>query len=133
MKIEKNLVVQFIKFSIIGFIGFAIDCIMLYVGIHIFGFGKYASAIFSFPFAVTVTWIGNRLFTFRGQSSRPVHQEWAQFFVVCGCGFILNRGAYSLSLATIPLAYQYPVLGLLVGTATGMFFNFFVSRKIVFR
>jgi len=133
MQKHKVLIIQFIKFGMIGVIGFAVDYGMLHVGIDVLGFGRYLSGFFSFPFAVTATWIGNRLFTFRGQSKHRAHHEWMRFFTVCLGGLVLNRGAYSLLIYTVPFAYRYPVLGLLAGTAAGMFFNFFAARRVVFR
>ncbi|MDP9128695.1 MAG: GtrA family protein [Pseudomonadota bacterium] len=129
----RALFIQFFKFGLIGVIGFLVDYGMLHFGLDVLGLGRYGSAIFSFPFAVTATWIGNRVFTFKGLSSQPAHHEWARFLAVCAGGFVLNRGAYALLIANVPLAYAYPVLGLVAGTAAGMFFNFFVARRFVFR
>ena len=131
--LERDLIIQFIKFGMIGVIGFIVDYGMLHVGIDILGLGRYWSALFSFPFAVTATWIGNRLFTFRGKSTHSMHKEWARFFAVCVVGLVLNRGAYSLLIYSVPLAYHYPIIGLMAGTAAGMFFNFFAARRVVFR
>jgi putative flippase GtrA len=129
----RQTAVQFLRFGIIGVLGFGVDYGFFHLGLDVLGLGHYFSAIFSFPFAVTFTWLGNRWFTFRGQGRKPVHEEWARFFAVCAIGFFLNRGTYALTVSFIPLAYAYPVLGLLAGTAAGMFFNFFFSKKLVFR
>ncbi|HAX92110.1 MAG TPA: GtrA family protein, partial [Rhodospirillaceae bacterium] len=82
---------------------------------------------------VTVTWIGNRLFTFKDHDHEPMAKQWAKFASVCAVGIVFNRGTYTLMVSLIPFVYDYPVLGLLGGTAAGMFFNFFASKKLVFR
>jgi len=130
---HRAVIIQFLKFGLIGFGGFFVDLAMFHVALDVLGINHYLSALFSFPFAVTATWIGNRLFTFRGQNSGSIHVQLMRFAAVCAVGLILNRGMFSLLTYTVPLVYAYPVLGLLGGTAAGMFFNFFFSKKLVFR
>jgi putative flippase GtrA len=130
---HRATIIQFLKFGTVGVGGFFVDLTMLHVALDLLGLDHYTSAFFSFPFAVTATWIGNRLFTFRGQNSGSVHAQWMRFFAVCAVGLVLNRGTYSLLTYTMPLVYAHPVLGLLAGTGAGMFFNFFFSKKLVFR
>lgn len=124
---------QFIKFGMIGVMGFIVDFVMLTVGIEILHLGRYAAAFFSFPFAITATWLGNRHFTFRGQSRHSAREEFLRFVSVCALGLVINRGTYSLVITLVPIAYTHPILGLIAGTGTGMFFNFFLSKKLVFR
>jgi putative flippase GtrA len=123
---------QFFKFGIVGAVGFAVDTAFLYFGIHVLGLGRIAAGLFSFPFAVTVTWLGNRHFTFCDATPMPAAKQLAKFAFVCAIGLIFNRGTYSLLVSTIPFVYDYPVIGLLAGTGAGMFFNFFAARKHVF-
>jgi putative flippase GtrA len=133
MTLDRTLITQFLKFGVVGFVGFVVDTTLTYTGIYELGLNRVVAGLVSFPFAVTVTWIGNRLFTFAGARHMPMARQWARFFIVCAVGIVFNRGTYSLLVTTAPLAYKYPVLGLLAGTAVAMFFNFFVSRKLVFR
>ena len=126
-------VLQFLKFGIVGVVGFVVDTAFLYLGIEALGMGRVAAGFFAFPFAVTVTWIGNRLFTFKDHDHEPMAKQWAKFASVCAVGIVFNRGTYTLMVSLIPFVYDYPVLGLLGGTAAGMFFNFFASKKLVFR
>ena len=123
---------QFFKFGLVGLAGFVVDWGMLHVGIDRLGLGRIAAAFFSFPFAVMATWLGNRLYTFRGARHMPMGQQLVRFAMICFVGLVFNRGTYSLLVEYVPLAHQFPVLGLLGGTCAGMFFNFFASRKHVF-
>lgn len=124
---------QFFKFGIVGVVGFAVDTAFLYLGIDALGLGRVAAGFFAFPFAVTVTWIGNRLYTFRDAPHEPPAKQWAKFASVCAVGIVFNRGTYTLMVSFIPFVYAAPVLGLLGGTAAGMFFNFFASKRLVFK
>jgi putative flippase GtrA len=130
---HRALILQFLKFGTVGFFGFFVDLALFHLGFDVIGLNHYASALFSFPFVVTFTWAGNRFFTFRGKSQGSAHAQWLRFFMVCGVGLVLNRGTFSLCTALIPLVYEHPVLGLLAGTGAGMFFNFFLARKLVFK
>jgi len=123
---------QFFKFGIVGAVGFGVDTVMLYFGIGVLGLGRVAAGLFSFPFAVTATWIGNRVYTFPEAQPMSAAKQLAKFAIVCAIGLVFNRGTYSLLVTTIHFVYDYPVIGLLGGTAAGMFFNFFAARKHVF-
>ena len=124
---------QFFKFGIIGAVGFIIDSGMLYIGIDALGLERIAAGLLSFPFAVTATWIGNRFFTFRNAAPIPATQQLAKFALACTIGLVFNRGTYSLLVSTVPFVYDHPIVGLLAGTVAGMFFNFYASKKHVFK
>ncbi len=130
---QRAIIVQFLKFGTVGFFGFFVDYGFFHLALDVFGFGHYGSALFSFPFAATFGWIGNRSFTFRRDYKGHAGAQWMRFLVVTFIGLILNRGTFSILTATVHLVYQYPVLGLLAGTGAGMFFNFFFARRMVFR
>jgi putative flippase GtrA len=130
---HRTTFVQFVKFGIVGVLGFGVDLSLFHLALDVFGFGHYGSALFAFPFTATFTWFGNRLFTFRGRRELGARAQWTRFLTVCAAGLVLNRGTFSLLTATVPLVYAWPVLGLLAGTGAGMFFNFFMVRRLVFR
>lgn len=124
---------QFIKFGIVGGLGFLVDTAMTYLGIYALGMERIPAGFFAFPFAVTFTWIGNRLYTFADKEHESMARQWSKFAAVCAVGLVFNRGTYSVMVSTLPLIYAHPVLGLLGGTAAGMFFNFAASKKLVFK
>lgn len=124
--------IQFIKFGTVGLVGFVFDTALVYFFIFLLDLTRVGAGLLAYPFTVSLTWIGNRLFTFKDSDHEPMAKQWSKFALVCAVGIIFNRGTYSLMVSTIPFVYEYPVLGLLGGTAAGMFFNFFASRKIVF-
>lgn len=129
---HRHILIEFIKFGTVGAVGFGFDNALVYFGIYILGFSRDIAGLFSFPFVVTLTWAGNRFFTFRESRRDRLSTQLLKFMSVCAVGLLFNRGTYSLMTHNVPLAYDYPVLGLLAGTAVGMFFNFFVIRKLVF-
>lgn len=124
---------EFFQFGIVGVFGFVVDLGFFHIALDMLGLGHYGSAVFSFPFAATFTWLGNRVFTFRKRNAGHAGTQWMRFLAVCAGGFALNRGTFSLMVMSLPLVYRYPVLGLLGGTLAGMVFNFFFAKKLVFR
>jgi len=128
----RKTAIDFFKFGVIGFLGFFVDLAMLYFGKSALGMSSAWAGIFSFPFAVTATWIGNRLYTFRAAPSMPAARQWAKFTAVCAVGFVLNRGTYLALVFSAPFIDQHPFIGVVAGTAAGMFFNFFTARRHVF-
>ncbi len=131
--IARPVVVQFIKFGIVGGIGFLVDVGILKLCMTFLGMGLYDGRVVSFIAAATTTWFCNRVFTFRGQGGGAVHAQWARFVLVSVGGFCFNYGAYAALIATQPLVAAYPILGIAAGSLAGMFFNFFASRHLVFR
>jgi putative flippase GtrA len=123
--------VQFSMFGTVGVIGFLADTATVYGLRH--QLGLYGAGAAAYGVAATVTWLLNRLWTFRGQGSGPAHQQWARFLFVNLGGFILNRGTYAILVTFVPLCAEQPVYAVGAGAVAGMFLNFSLSRTIVFR
>jgi putative flippase GtrA len=125
---------QFLKFGIVGGIGFVVDAGVLYACMKGLDMGPYTGRIVSFIAAASSTWFCNRHFTFKdSKGDDKLHVQWLKFLVVSMGGFVFNYGAYAALIWGSPLVAAYPVLGVAAGSIAGMFFNFFVSRKLVFR
>lgn len=123
--------VQFMMFGTVGVAGFSVDTVTVYALRG--ALGLYVAGILSYLTAATVTWVLNRVWTFRGLGSGPVHHQWARFLVVNLGGFVLNRGAYALLVTFVPFCAEQPVYAVAAGAITGMFLNFSLSRTMVFR
>jgi putative flippase GtrA len=46
---------------------------------------------------------------------------------------VLNRGTYALLVTFVPLCAEQPVYAVAAGAVAGMFVNFGLSRRVVFR
>jgi len=126
-----QLLVQFLMFGTVGTFGFAVDTSIVYA---LRGqLGLYGAGFASYCVAATFTWLCNRLWTFRGRGEGPAHRQWARFLGVNLFGFALNRGAYVLMIAFVPICTQQPIFATAAGAIAGMFMNFGLSRAIVFR
>ena len=127
-----QLLMEFLRFGVVGTIGFVVDTAVLYAGLAI-GLGLYGGRAVSYLAAATTTWALNRLWTFRGRGDGPLHQQWALFLLVNLLGFAMNYGTYAALIAFVPMVAAHPVLGVAAGALAGMFGNFVLSRQLVFR
>jgi putative flippase GtrA len=123
--------VQFLMFGTVGVVGFLFDTATVYSLRR--SLGLYGAGAVAYLVAATVTWLLNRVWTFRGLGDGPVHQQWARFLGVNLGGFVLNRGAYALLVTFVALCAEQPVYAVAAGALVGMFLNFSLSRAIVFR
>ena len=126
-----GVLVQFLMFGSVGVVGFVVDTATVYALRH--ALGLYGAGMAAYLVAASVTWILNRLWTFRGQGTGPVHRQWARFLAVNMSGFVLNRGTYALLVTFVPLCAEQPVYAVAAGAVAGMFVNFGLSRRVVFR
>ena len=127
---------RFLRFAIVGAAGFVVNEAALYVALNLIGLGKYAAGIFAFFCAVTFTWWGNRVLTFREQAATgaaAIFQEWAKFVLANGVGFAVNYGVYAACIAFAPAPLSSPYVALAFGTIAGLAFNFTLSKRLVFR
>jgi putative flippase GtrA len=124
-------VLQFLRFGVVGTIGFVVDTAVLYGGIAI-GLGLYGGRVLSYLVAATTTWALNRAWTFRGQGEGPALRQWAIFVAINLVGFAANYGTYAALVAGVPLVAEHPVLGVAAGSLAGMVGNFLLSRRFVF-
>jgi putative flippase GtrA len=122
---------QFLMFGSVGVVGFLFDTATVYSLRR--SLGLYGAGMVAYLVAATVTWLLNRLWTFRGGGNDPLHQQWARFLAVNLLGFVLNRGTYALLVTFVALCAAQPVYAVGAGAIAGMFLNFNLSRAIVFR
>lgn len=126
-----TLLAEFIRFGLVGLVGLVVDTATVYATRH--ALGLYGAGAVSYVVAATVTWALNRVFTFRGRGSLAAHRQWAMFMMANLLGFALNRSTYALAVTFWPLAADQPVIATSAGAIAGMFVNFGLSRRLVFR
>lgn len=122
---------EFARFGSVGAAGFVVDTAVVYALRH--AVGLYWAGAISFLAAASFTWLGNRVWTFRGRGGGRAHRQWLRFLAANAVGFLLNRGTYAVLVTVSPLCAAYPVLAIAAGVAAGMLLNFHFSRSLVFR
>ncbi|MDQ2802693.1 MAG: GtrA family protein [Pseudomonadota bacterium] len=128
---HQALALEFFRFGVVGALGWLVDTGVVYL---LRGWlGAAAAGIPSFLVAATVTWALNRAWTFRGRGTGSKLAQWARFLAANSPGMLLNRGTYEILVLTFPLFHANPILATAAGTAAGMFVNFGLARRLVFR
>lgn len=132
---------QFLLFATIGATATFVDMGALWVALRLFGANPYLGRVFSFLCAATFTWVCNRNITFKGPRTHHLLVEYLRFLGVACVGFSVNFLLYSLVLALTPKLVALtpwqlallPYAGVIVGSGAGLLFNYFGSRRLVFR
>lgn len=125
------LLAEFARFGIVGLAGLVVDTATVYATRH--ALGLYGAGVVAYFIAATFNWLLNRIFTFRGRGSGSMHRQWAMFLLSNLLGFVLNRSTYAALVTFMPLAAAQPVIATAAGSVAGMFVNFSLSRRLVFR
>ncbi len=125
------MIAQFLKFGVVGVVGFLIDTATVYATRGLVGI--YAAGALAYLVAASVNWALNRVWTFRGRGRVGAKREqWVLFMLANSAGFVLNRGAFALLVTFVPLCAREPVLAVAAGAVAGMLVNFSMNRAIVF-
>lgn len=122
---------QFVKFGAVGLSGLMIDTATVYALRG--SLGLYGAGLVAYVVAASLNWLLNRVWTFRGKGSGPAHHQWGRFMLTNLVGFALNRGTYALLVTFVAAAALQPVIATSGGAVAGIFVNFYLSRRVVFR
>ena len=125
------LIRQFFKFGVVGLAGLVVDTATVYALRG--SLGLYGAGLVAFVVAASSNWLLNRVWTFKGQGGGPAHRQWVRFLATNLAGFVLNRGTYALLVTFVAMAAENPVIATSAGAVAGMFVNFHLSRRVVFR
>lgn len=118
---------SFIRFFAVGFLGLLVDLIVLSV---VVGFANlYLARLISFWTAATTTWALNRRFTFKSVSFLD---EYIRYVASMLLGGLINYAVYVLTIHSLSSPYA-PWLGVVAGSAAGLFVNYGLARYFVFK
>lgn len=123
-------VAQFLRFCIVGTVGFAVDGGLTLLLSQLAGVDPLPARAVAFLVAASITWLLNRSYTFKmggGGSS------WLPYVVCTALGALINLGVYSAWLAWAGQGGVQILAGVALGSVAGLGFNFLVSRHVVFR
>lgn len=120
------------RFAVVGAIGFVVDAGVLHLLVAEAGWSPFVARALSFPAALTSTFVLNRAWTFRALRMSPI-RAYGAYGVIQTVGALLNLFVFSLCLLAAPPLYERPVIALAIGAGVAMLFNFYASRRLVFR
>lgn len=122
---------QFLRFCIVGALGFVTDFSVLYIAVSWLGLGTMVGRLLSFLIAATVTWKANRHFTFVRKDSGSV-REWLHYLLATGMGGCINVAVYQVWLYFTDHSTLNLFLAVAAGSAVALLFNFAISKRAVF-
>jgi putative flippase GtrA len=126
----------FIRFAMVGTIGYAVDTGMLAWDTGALGLDFKTGRALSIFVAMGCTWAGNRYFTFRDHRARTLSgalQEWLKFIGANGVGAVVNYGTSVLLVAYAAAPFNHRFVAQACGVLVGLIFNFTLSKKLVFK
>ncbi|HET7033723.1 MAG TPA: GtrA family protein [Casimicrobiaceae bacterium] len=132
---NRSLPADFVRFAIVGGIGFIVDAGILSALVSWFGLNVYASRAVSFSIAVLATWALNRQWVFgdwKARHASAVGAEYVRYVVVQTVGALTNLAVFVAVLVAVPDLIRYPVVPLAIGAVAGLLVNFAGARLWVF-
>lgn len=127
-----NYLPRWLRFAMVGGLGFTIDSSILALGVHVYGIDPFSGRAISFSCAIVITWLLNRWFTFRLGIFNLNGQEFVRYLVSGLLGLGINIGIYLKLISEVPLTLRYPVLALVLSSASAAMFNYWSNLHFVF-
>ncbi len=121
-------------FIIAGGIGFIIDSGVFIYLYYIESIGISSSRILSFFTAVFFTWLLNRRYTFnteKNKTRKEKTKEYLLYFKAQSIGAVINFAIFFTLVYSLNTFKQMPILALATGSITAMFYNYFMSKRIL--
>lgn len=132
---------RFIKFAVVGSIGFAVDFSTYNLVRNLLRFSPELSSVFSFSVAVLSNFLFNRFWTYPDSRSKPVSRQMMEFALVNVAGLIIRTVIFSLIHVPmgdlfskfLPDFFISPLamgenISLAIVVVIVMFWNFFANR-----
>jgi putative flippase GtrA len=125
---------RFLRFAIVGTLGFAVDAGVLALALHSGLAGFHAGRCLSFLAAASFTWALNRRFTFadRAASRGSRGTQWARYVAAMSAGAAVNYAVYALVLAWAGYTALIAPFAVAAGSIAGLGVNFSAARWFVF-
>jgi len=123
---------RLLKFALVGGIGFIADAATFALCFYLLEVPLISSRLISFVVAATVTWFGNRTFTFASQDS-ALAKQWLKFMGSACISAIPNFLSFKAVLLTLGESGVIPMVALVVGVLVGMVSNYLLSSFWVFK
>ncbi len=87
---------RFLKFTVVGTIGFVVDFSVFNLLAGVFGIWTVLSSMISFAAAVLSNFVWNRYWTYPDSRSKQLTRQAAQFFLVNLAGLVIRTPVYAV-------------------------------------
>lgn len=123
--------IQFLRFGATGAIGFSADAAALY-SLIMLGVDPYLARVFSFAFAVSITWTINRAWTFQKQNAKRLKNRLWRYLAVQILAVLFNYSIYASLLTLFGPTPVNAVFALAIASCVSLFINYAGVRALVF-
>lgn len=117
---------RFSKFGVVGGLGFMSDAIVFSLLLWLIDYHIIAR-IMAFWCAATVTWLGNRYYTFEQCDKSDAAAQWGRHMLVAHLAGVFNLMMYYAVALWLPLEVAF-----IVGVGVGMIANYFLVSRLVY-
>jgi dolichol-phosphate mannosyltransferase len=128
--IKRILANEKTKFIIVGGTGFVVNYIALAVFYHLLGLPILIAQIIGSELALLATFVGNNYWAFQNHSHVLFWTKLWRYHLSAIGGLLIN------SFIVVLLVHQFQLyygLGLLIGSAAGLVWNYTMYKKFVFK
>ncbi|MFM9889450.1 MAG: GtrA family protein [Rickettsiales bacterium] len=129
----RQRVTEFLRFCIVGLMGYFVDAGTLELLVHA-GLESWLARVFSIPTALQCTYALHGLFTYRGHGDFS-RRKWAGFMLYNLLGAAINYTIFLIVLRMLPFTSELAQRqgALFCGMAVALWFNYWATRHFVFR
>ncbi len=127
--LQKQIVRQFIKFSLIGSFNAFLDFSIYIFLTRVFFLYYLLANLISFFITVCVSFILNKKWTFRDKNSK-VGLQYVKFWIMAVCGLGFNE---LILFSLVKYLNTYDLLAKVIAIGIVLFWNFFIGRYWVFK
>jgi putative flippase GtrA len=122
----------FLKFGLVGVLGFAVDAIVLEAAVRL-GLPPAGARVVSVLVAMHATFLVNGLLVFGGFRRERLARQWIAYLAANALGAACNYGLFvALVWSGLPLLSER-IVALAAGSALGWGINFAGTRLVAFR
>ncbi|GAC16885.1 GtrA family protein [Aliiglaciecola lipolytica] len=122
-----------IRFILVGGGAFLVDAIVFLICCYGLSLSPFNARIIAFFIAVAVTFLGNRLITFKARRHPSFIKQYALALAAAVVTLIPNLTVFVFCLAIFPDGQVYEFMAFVSGTTVGIISNFLLSDKLVFK
>jgi putative flippase GtrA len=124
---------SFLRFGIVGALGFVVDAGMLQLLVTFAGWGPIAARAVAVPTAVFATWLLNRSFTFPEAQGGPALASLGRYAAVSAAGAAINFAIYSSLVLVSSTMAATPLIALAIASVIALLVNYLGSKHFAFK